>query len=328
MCDAGFSGARCEKRTCSAGYVNVATLDGQTTCQICPAGAFVPVGAEGQCSDFACPAGQADADSNPATPCSVCLAGTHTQSAHVGTCTECTAGTTDSDSNPVTPCVRCGPGNFTAPGSKGECHLLFQCASGTLDDDGNAATPCVPAVSVCGATTDLYVPAGSSGTDCERFRCPDGQEDDDTDPATPCISTSASTASSSSSSSVIAPVAGVLGALFLLVLLLAAILYRRQKRRLLAQRRELEEIRAKARTSVTRQLSRRKNNVEDVLARLEVPRDAVHTERELGSGEFGVVELGRLDARAGRRGAAQVAIKRLKGHVDHEQQVSFFFLNK
>jgi hypothetical protein len=46
----------------------------------------------------------------------------------------------------------------------------------------------------------------------------------------------------------------------------------------------------------------------------------VVAERELGSGEYGVVELGRLD-KNGQTTA--VAIKRLKGEADAEQQERF-----
>ncbi len=52
------------------------------------------------------------------------------------------------------------------------------------------------------------------------------------------------------------------------------------------------------------------------MARLEVPRAAVTIERELGSGEFGVVALGRLSN-------TPVAVKRLKNSVDARQQASF-----
>jgi hypothetical protein len=123
-----------------------------------------------------CLPGQADADSDPATPCVDCEAGRFSNTSGVtecsGTCSNgtyaapgsltdsdcisCLAGQVDADSDPGTPCDDCEAGRSSSASQAGECS---RCPNGT------------------------YSPAGST-SGC--VGCLPGQVDADSDPATPC----------------------------------------------------------------------------------------------------------------------------------------------
>jgi hypothetical protein len=164
-----------------------------------------------------------------------------------------------------------------------------------------------------------YSPAGSAGP-CSAFACPDGFWDNDNKSSTECV-LEGSTASDTSLS-LVPPVAGALGGVVLLLAALGFVLYSRQWRALARQQRELAELRERATTRVREHVGK-KLDLDRVMRRLEVPRPAVTITGELGSGEYGVVERGVLRALGVAGPAVPVAIKRLKGDADAEQQERF-----
>ena len=92
----------------------------------------------------ACDAGQSDHDSDAATPCVACAAGTFARAQGNG-CRDCPAGFVDEDSNPMTECTFCQAGYYSAgsddaayTGSNPEVYALVCdiCAAGTADLDG------------------------------------------------------------------------------------------------------------------------------------------------------------------------------------------------
>ena len=141
-----------------------------------------------------CPAGQADIDSDPGTPCVTCRPGRYAEHDGQVSCTQCPPGTADSDANAATPCTECAVGQYAGAGSAG-CHTcnavcsLWPCSlpccawpdehcrsQGEYDHDLDPATGCA-----------ACAPGQSSGrgsTVCTD--CPAGYADLDSDPATPC----------------------------------------------------------------------------------------------------------------------------------------------
>ena len=159
-----------------------------------------------------------------------------------------------------------------------------------------------------------YVPPGTSGPSCDFYACPEGTVDDDGDPATPC-KVIADVRSASNDKSLVGGLASSLSAAFLVVVVVGA-LYRRQQRRLRLQQQDLQQLRQRVKQVVHRSFGG-KFDVAAVMARLETPRSQIATERVLGSGEFGLVELGTLNR------TRRVAVKQLKGSVDADTQQRF-----
>lgn len=123
-----------------------------------------------------CPAGYADTDGNPGTPCEPCPVGSYAPEFSTS-CSQCPEGFHDNDLDPATPCDpeagAAAPGMYCAPGN-GQCS---SCAAGTADTDGDPATPCYT------CTPGTYADVGA--TAC--LPCRAGTADVDSDPATPCI---------------------------------------------------------------------------------------------------------------------------------------------
>lgn len=59
-----------------------------------------------------CPAGFADEDLNPNSPCVLCPPGTYSNPDDFGRCSKCSAGSIDHDDDPTTPCEPCSPETF------------------------------------------------------------------------------------------------------------------------------------------------------------------------------------------------------------------------
>ena len=191
-------------KICDAG--TYADTEASTTCKSCDTGTYA---AANSTSCITCLAGSADHDSNPATPCQVCPAGTFTQEkattciscdpgtyapANSTSCTACPAGSADHDSNPATPCQVCPAGTFAqekftscktcitgtyAPASSASC---IACVAGMRDHDSNPTTPCQN----CSAGT--Y--SNARATSCKN--CPMGTyaTNEGTSECTPCASDS------------------------------------------------------------------------------------------------------------------------------------------
>ncbi len=147
-CDAGFlgDGERCNPVThddlkcapCPAGYADL-DADPSTPCQACDVGYFAP---EFSTACTMCPIGYHDNDQNPATPCDPdeggAVPGTYCDPGNA-VCSECAAGTADTDSNPATACSMCSPGTYAAIGAT----TCLPCSPGTADVDSDSSTPCM-----------------------------------------------------------------------------------------------------------------------------------------------------------------------------------------
>eukprot|EP00727_Mastigamoeba_balamuthi_P002219 m51a1_g11995 putative receptor-type protein tyrosine kinase (526) ;mRNA; r:1172-4532 len=129
---------------CPAGSTAAPGLDPAAPCAPCGPGSFAPAASMSPCSDLACPAGSADADSLSSTPCVPCAPGHFAPSNWSGPCPPCPAGWTDDDADPSTECVPCGPGAYVPGGSHGPCSS-FACPRGLADGDSDASTACVSA---------------------------------------------------------------------------------------------------------------------------------------------------------------------------------------
>eukprot|EP00727_Mastigamoeba_balamuthi_P000043 m51a1_g10035 putative pas domain-containing protein tyrosine kinase (806) ;mRNA; f:401-10402 len=129
---------------CLTGSTAAPGLDPAAPCAPCGPGSFAPAASMSPCSDLACPAGSADADSLSSTPCVPCAPGHFAPSNWSGPCPPCPAGWTDDDADPSTECVPCGPGAYVPGGSHGPCSA-FACPRGLADGDSDASTACVSA---------------------------------------------------------------------------------------------------------------------------------------------------------------------------------------
>ena len=115
-----------------------------------------------------CAAGEADEDSDPSTPCHMCVAGSIT-TAGATSCTPCAAGLADLDSNPATECNPCPVGGYySAPGSAA-CTL---CEANWMDSDSDSSTPCIPCGE--GAISGVGSTECSSTDECLAEPCVNG----------------------------------------------------------------------------------------------------------------------------------------------------------
>jgi hypothetical protein len=84
-------------------------------------------------------------------------------------CTNCPAGTTDHDSDPASGCQECPAGTYVPPGSKGPCEL-FACQAGFTDLDSEASSECVP----CDGIAEFSPLPGRSGACLAMRQCEPG----------------------------------------------------------------------------------------------------------------------------------------------------------
>eukprot|EP00051_Salpingoeca_urceolata_P016010 m.210632 g.210632 ORF g.210632 m.210632 type:complete len:1496 (-) comp18565_c0_seq1:394-4881(-) len=297
-CDNGVyvptgSAGDCDLFNCAAGLVDHDRNAG-TSCEACPAGNYVPAGSDGICESYACVAGTSDEDEDASTECSLCPNGTYVPVGSFGNCSqfECALGSTDHDYNPSTLCAVCGPGKFVTEGSMGACDL-YLCSPGTIDDDSDATTPCVP----CNGA-----PKAATGS------CQDLQAQ--------------LSASGSSTADLVPVLAGVISA-FVLVVLVAAAIVHRSRRASHQKRQEMHEMIERLKNRASKQFASQFGGGGDreQFEALEVLRSRLEPFKELGRGEFGVVEAAHFrPTQASDR--IVVAVKRLQAD-NPEAQTSF-----
>eukprot|EP01045_Picozoa_sp_COSAG04_P013969 COSAG04_NODE_1020_length_8729_cov_2.983082_3_plen_1985_part_00 len=164
-----------------------------TACVDCPDGRFAEAGtsdSSGGCvpcgvgweggneSCSLCPPGKSDHDSNAATLCQPCGAGSYSESAGA-------FGNLDSANG----CQSCAGGSYVAAGST----ACIACLAGQADDDNSSSTGCVE----CAAGRSIAAAQTGSCIDCDAGQfaaagssactnCTAGTNDHDSDPATPC----------------------------------------------------------------------------------------------------------------------------------------------
>lgn len=277
--------------SCPQGFVSAFSMGG-SVCLPCPRGSFSLGGRMGSLLDCeACEAGHVDHDEDPVTPCISCPLGTYTDPGSFAECPSCSPGTVDAEQNPSIPCRACSPGSFANQSS----FACEPCINGTTDEDSFSGTPCA----VCGPGTDA--PENKIG---------------------PCIARSSGVDESRADQ--VGVIIGVIVAIALIVIILVVIIATRRVRRIKnEQKRELKAIQESAKLEFERLLSKyddnQKLNAAQKFDRLQISRMSFETIKQLGSGEFGVVELGRMI-----HGGKKVAIKRLrvKG-VDADEQSKF-----
>eukprot|EP01046_Picozoa_sp_COSAG06_P064722 COSAG06_NODE_15591_length_1059_cov_27.981250_1_plen_353_part_11 len=141
-----------------------------TVCVECPAGTYQPAAAQNDCS--------------------ICGTGTYS-GVGVMACDDCGSGRFDHDSDPASPCVDCPAGTFQPAAAQNDCSICDSgtysgvgvmacddCGSGRFDHDRNASTPCTQ----CPVGTHSE-PRAITCNGCKQV----GLFDNDTDPATPCF---------------------------------------------------------------------------------------------------------------------------------------------
>ena len=115
---------------------------GSTLCTQCPQGFQALVEGSKECA-LACEAGKyevgvtGDGDGDDEL-CQSCPAGTYA-AAGSNECTSCPKGYADIDSNAASPCERCGAGTMSSGTGASTC---VPCADGSWDDDDDATTEC------------------------------------------------------------------------------------------------------------------------------------------------------------------------------------------
>jgi hypothetical protein len=109
-------------RDCAAGTYN--DMPAVVTCSICPAGTYSAAAANTFAACINCSIGTSDHDSDAATPCQDCAAGTYNDMPAAVTCSICPAGT------------------YSAAVASITIAACINCSAGTSDHDSDAATPC------------------------------------------------------------------------------------------------------------------------------------------------------------------------------------------
>eukprot|EP00043_Microstomoeca_roanoka_P014996 m.149566 g.149566 ORF g.149566 m.149566 type:complete len:2815 (+) comp16158_c0_seq2:365-8809(+) len=278
---------------CPQGYV-AAFTSGGSICLPCPPGSFPTGGNSGSLVDCrACPAGYTDDDEDSVTDCVPCMSGTYTPVGSYGSCPACAMGTVDHDGDPASPCRVCPEGTFANTTTR-QCE---SCQGNMSDEDRFSGTPCT----VC---LPGYVPPDDHIGAC----------------LLDAWNPNANSSSNNNTGIIVGVVLGIAVVIILIVLLVA---YRKVQRLKKEKERALQDIHKSAKVEFERLLSKydegRKKDAAAKFDQMQISRDSFATLRELGAGEYGVVELGEMAADRQR-----VAIKRLhaKG-VDADEQSKF-----